>query len=158
MESRERQLAELTGKLLLPTLQAATERGQQVVVVIEQGEAGEHTDRRRWAVGEACRKAKAAFHPLDGGVGADPGRQGAVLVQRSLGGGILLEGLDSLRAELDRPVERLTPLQRHMASILHDPSWLEMVGTKAREQGVPVATMVQRDARYMLDMANTEHP
>lgn len=45
-----------------------------------------------------------------------------------------------------------------MASILHDPSWLEMVRTKAREQGVPVATMVARDARYMLDMANTEHP
>lgn len=158
MESRERALADLTGKLLLPMLQATTKRGQQVLVLVEQREAGEHTDRRRWAVGEACRKAKAAIHPVDGASGADPGRQGALLVQRSLGGGILLEGLDSLRAELDRPAERLTPLQRHMASILQDPSWLEMVRTKAREQGVPVATMVARDARYMLDMANTEHP
>ncbi|MBL8001222.1 MAG: hypothetical protein JNL05_04595 [Flavobacteriales bacterium] len=158
MESRERQLAELTGKLLMPTLQAATKHGQQVVVLIEQGEAGEHTDRRRWAVGEACRKVKAAHHPLERRSGADPGRQGALFVQRSLGGGVLLEGMDSLRAELDRPAEFLTPLQRHMASILHDPSWLEKVRAKASEQGVPLATMVERDAHYMLDMANSEHP
>lgn len=158
LESRERQLVDLTGKLLLPALHAASERDQQVLVLVEQHGAGEHTDRRRWALGEACRKAKAAYHILDGGAGADPGRQGALLAQRWLGGGILLQGLDSLRAELDRPSDRLTPLQRHMASILHDRSWLELVRTKAREQGVPVATMVERDARYMLDMANTEDP
>lgn len=148
-ESRERQLCELAKKLLVPMVRASGSNGQQVSVLLEQATFGDMSDRRRWAVHDACREAHASFHPVNARGGLLPGEMAVLLVREKLTHGERVSDLDSLFAALDRPMEQLTPLQHRMATILKDADWMALVRRKAGEQGVPLVTMVERDARYM---------
>ena len=64
--------------------------------------------------------------------------------------------LDSLMNALDMPNELLTPMQQRLATILKDPNWLGLIREKARKEGVPLVTMMERDARYLLEQEHAD--
>jgi len=153
MESRERRLCELAKKLLSPALHASAEQGLRVVVVMEQATMGEASDRRRWAVNDACKASGPTPHFLRPRLGlTTPQMAGMIARERLLDSEAGSSSpLDSLFNALDIPNERLTPLQQRIGTILKDPNWLGLVREKARREGVPLVTMLERDARYMLE-------
>ncbi len=153
MESRERRLCELAKKLLGPSLHSAAKDGLQVVVLLEQATMGEASDRRRWAVHDACKGNATASHHMKPRVGFSTAQVGGLIARERILDPMAPEAspLDSLMNALDIPNERLTPLQRHMATILKDPDWLGLVREKARKEGVTLVIMLERDARYMLE-------
>lgn len=149
--SRERHLRMLAQKLLLPGLDAGVRAGQRITVLLEQETRGDLADRRRWALREAV-----AAVPGGGIAAVRSGPDEAVEHVRSslLHGGPYITEADSLRNVLDRDPGGLTPLEKEMRTILDDPAWLEQVRDKALANGTSLATMLERDARYMLD----QHP
>ena len=153
MESRERRLCELAKKLLGPALHAAAEDGIQVMVMLEQATMGEASDRRRWAVHDACKSNATLPHHLRSRLGLSTAQVASIIARERILDPLASEAspLDSLMSALDLPNERLTPLQQRLTTILKDPNWLGMVREKARKEGVPLVTMMERDARYMLD-------
>jgi hypothetical protein len=146
--SRERHLRQLAQKLVVPGLDAGARAGQRITVLLEQETLGDLADRRRWALREAIAT-------VPGGTcsavrtGADEARE---QVRSSvLHGHPYPTEADSLRNALDRDPDGMTPLEREMRTILEDPAWLQQVREKATANRVSLITMLERDARYMLD-------
>jgi hypothetical protein len=153
MESRERRLCELAKKLLSPALHATNGAGARVVVVLEQATMGEASDRRRWALNDACKANGLSPHFLRPRIGLTTAQMASMIARERLldGASNNASPLDSLINALDIPNERLTPLQQRIGTILKDPNWLAIIREKARKEGVPLVTMLERDAQYMLE-------
>jgi hypothetical protein len=62
-----------------------------------------------------------------------------------------ITSLSRLHALAEAPKDQQTPLERNMVTILKDPKWLAAVRRKAEADGLPLAVMMGRDARYTLD-------
>jgi len=158
MESRERRLCELAKKLLGPALHSAADDGLQVVVLLEQATMGEASDRRRWAVHDACKSNATASHHLKPRLGFSTAQVGGMIARERLLDPMAAQAspLDSLMNALDMPNELLTPMQQRLATILKDPNWLGLIREKARKEGVPLVTMMERDARYLLEQEHAD--
>jgi hypothetical protein len=151
----EKELLELSKKLLFVFVQHARQDSIGVSVYFEQNCLGALADRRRWALQDVCREMGVSYHVLAEEAEAvgprDQVRMTSAFLEHALTGSEGPTSLDRLKALKEKPEEQRTPLERTMVTILKDSTWMEQVRRKAVEARVPLAIMVQRDARYMLD-------
>jgi hypothetical protein len=159
VNAAEKELWELSKKLLFVLLHRAQQDSTSVSVFFEQHSLGPIADRRRWALQDVCTKMGVQYHVLAEEAEAIGRKDQVGMARAFLRNALTVEGptgitsLSGLHALAEAPEERRTPLERNMVTILKDPVWLELVRGKAEATGVPLAVMVQRDARYMLDHA-----
>ncbi len=157
VNAREKDLWELSKKLLFAMLRNARDGNIQVTVLFEQSGLGALADRRRWALQELCRSLNTPSLVLAQEAEAVRSKDQVAMLRSVLALALdstsLIEHttLDQLEAIQRMPEEKRTPLQRRMATILSDAGWLSLVRDKARASGVPLAVMVERDARYVME-------
>lgn len=159
VNAAEKELWELSKKLLFVLLHRTQKDSTTVSVFFEQHSLGPIADRRRWALQEVCKEMGVPYHVLAEEASA-VGRKDQVGMARaflhnalSVGGPSGITSLSHLNVVQEKPEDQWTALERNMVTILKDPKWLAEVRRKAEAAGVPLALMVQRDARYMLEHA-----
>jgi hypothetical protein len=159
VNAAEKELEELSKKLLFVLLHRAQQDSTTISVHFEQNCGGTIADRQRWALQDVCTKMGVQYHVLAEEAEAIGRKDQVGMARAFLRNALTVEGptgitsLSRLHALAEAPQDQQTPLERNMVTILKDPKWLAAARRKAGAAGVPLAVMVQRDARYILDHA-----
>lgn len=157
VNAAEKELRELSQKLLFVLLHRAQQDSITISVHFEQHCGGTIADRRRWALQDVCTKMGVQYHVLAEEAEAIGRKDQVGMARAFLRNALTVEGptgitsLSRLHALAEAPQDQQTPLERNMVTILKDPKWLADVRRKAEADGVPLTVMMGRDARYTLD-------
>ena len=65
---------------------------------------------------------------------------------------------NKIHALLFKPDDQLNELELRMKGIVHDTNWLRQEREKALREGVSLAAMIEKDARYTLELDKKKKP